>query len=74
MTKRTQKKFYSKSTSYLRRKKTASSEVTYKTLDSALHEEPDANLVVISVNGKFAAREAHKALDQQNTSCSLVIT
>ena len=73
MTKRTQKKFYSKSTSYLRRK-TASSEVTYKTLDSALHEEPDANLVVISVNGKFAAREAHKALDQQNTSCSLVIT
>ena len=28
-------------------------------------KEPDANLVVISVNGKFAAREAHKALDQQ---------
>lgn len=59
---------------FTKKKKTASSEVTYKTLDSALHEEPDANLVVISVNGKFAAREAHKALDQQNTSCSLVIT
>ena len=50
---------------FTKKKKTASSEVTYKTLDSALHEEPDANLVVISVNGKFAAREAHKALDQQ---------
>lgn len=50
---------------FTKKKKTASSEVTYKTLDSALYEEPDANLVVISVNGKFAAREAHKALDQQ---------
>lgn len=50
---------------FTKKKKTASSEVTYKTLDSALHEEPNANLVVISVNGKFAAREAHKALDQQ---------
>ncbi len=38
---------------YEEKKKTASSEVTYKTLDSALHEEPDANLVVISVNGKI---------------------
>ncbi len=38
-------------------------EVRYRTLDSAFHEAPDANLVIISVNGAFAAREARKALN-----------
>lgn len=33
-----------------------------KTLDSALREMPDSNLVVISVPGKYAKREAFKAL------------
>lgn len=34
----------------------------YSTLDQAFNEVPDANLVLISVNGAFAAREARKAL------------
>lgn len=38
-------------------------EVRYRTLDSAFAEVPDANLVLISVNGAFAAREARKALN-----------
>ncbi len=33
-----------------------------KTIDSALREMPDANLVIISVPGRFAKREALKAL------------
>ncbi|WGD38095.1 acyl-CoA synthetase FdrA [Lysinibacter sp. HNR] len=37
-------------------------EIRYRTLDSALEEVPEANLVLISVNGAFAAREARKAL------------
>lgn len=39
-----------------------SSEVTYRTLASAMENTADSNLVVISVNGAFAAREAEKAL------------
>ncbi|MGN8027834.1 acyl-CoA synthetase FdrA [Microbacterium sp. 22242] len=39
------------------------SEVRYRTLDRAFAEEPDSNLVLISVNGAYAAREAGKALD-----------
>lgn len=39
------------------------SEVRHRTLDGAFEEEPDANLVLISVNGAFAAREARKALN-----------
>ncbi|UJP11442.1 acyl-CoA synthetase FdrA [Microbacterium sp. KUDC0406] len=38
-------------------------EVRYRTLDGAFAEVPDANLVLISVNGAFAAREARKALN-----------
>ena len=38
------------------------SKIVPKTLDSALREMPEANLVVISVPGKFAKREAFKAL------------
>lgn len=34
----------------------------YRTLASAVEEVPESNLVVISVNGAFAAREAQKAL------------
>ncbi|WGY04214.1 acyl-CoA synthetase FdrA [Nocardioides sp. QY071] len=37
-------------------------EVRYRTLDGAFSEVPDSNLVLISVNGAFAAREARKAL------------
>lgn len=38
-------------------------EVRYRTLDGAFAEVPDSNLVLISVNGAFAAREARKALN-----------
>ncbi len=38
-------------------------DVRYRTLDRAFEEVPDANLVLISVNGAFAAREARKALN-----------
>lgn len=41
----------------------ASSDVRYHTLDNAFEEEPDTNLVLVSVNGAFAAREARKALN-----------
>jgi len=37
-------------------------EVFPKTLDSAIREMPDANMVLISVPGEFAAREATKAV------------
>jgi FdrA protein len=37
--------------------------VRYRTLDGAFEEVKDANLVIISVNGAFAAREARKALN-----------
>jgi len=37
-------------------------EVLPKTLDSALHTMPDANLVMISVPGEFAKREALRAI------------
>lgn len=36
--------------------------IRYRTLDRAFEEVPDTNLVIISVNGAFAAREARKAL------------
>ncbi|MBO0980524.1 acyl-CoA synthetase FdrA [Microbacterium sp. SD291] len=38
-------------------------EIRYRTLDGAFAEVPDSNLVLISVNGAFAAREARKALN-----------
>jgi len=38
-------------------------EVVYKTLSSALSALPDANLVVVSTPGEFAAREAMRALN-----------
>ncbi len=44
------------------RESRAEGEVFPKTLNSALREMPDANLVMISVPGQFAAREANKAL------------
>ncbi len=37
--------------------------VRYRTLDGAFAAAPDSNLVLISVNGAFAAREARKALN-----------
>lgn len=40
-----------------------STTVRYRTLDSAFAQVPDSNLVLISVNGAFAAREARKALN-----------
>jgi FdrA protein len=36
----------------------------YRTLDEAAQANPDSNLVVISVPGHYAAREAHKALEK----------
>ncbi|QIK64321.1 acyl-CoA synthetase FdrA [Leucobacter viscericola] len=39
------------------------SETRYRTLDSAFEAAADSNLVLISVNGAFAAREARKALN-----------
>jgi succinyl-CoA synthetase alpha subunit len=44
------------------RKKVEEAEVIYKTLDSAISAEPGFNLVLISVPGEFAAREAERAL------------
>ncbi|MDR2321842.1 MAG: acyl-CoA synthetase FdrA, partial [Microbacterium sp.] len=45
-------------------KRTAgAAEVRYRTLDGAFADVPDSNLVLISVNGAFAAREARKALN-----------
>lgn len=38
-------------------------EVTYRTIATAAAGRTDANLAVISVNGAFAAGEAHRALD-----------
>ncbi|MFC7790107.1 acyl-CoA synthetase FdrA [Microbacterium sp. MAHUQ-60] len=38
-------------------------EVRYRTLDAAFDQVVDSNLVLISVNGAFAAREARKALN-----------
>jgi len=38
-------------------------DVTFRTIASAASGRPDANVAVISVNGTFAAREAHEALD-----------
>ncbi len=40
----------------------AAADIRYNTLGQAFDEVPDANLVLISVNGAFAAREARKAL------------
>ena len=42
---------------------TGASQTRYRTLDAALESDPDSNLVMISVNGTFAAREAQKALN-----------
>jgi len=38
-------------------------EVIYRTLDSAAEARPDSNLVLISVPGAFAAKEAERALE-----------
>lgn len=38
-------------------------EITYRTVKAAAAGRPDANIAVISVNGAFAAGEAHHALD-----------
>lgn len=38
-------------------------DVTYRTIATAAHGRHDANFAVVSVNGAFAAREAHHALD-----------
>ena len=45
-------------------RKTTSLEVRVHTLDEALTIQPKANLAVISVPGKYAAREARKALEK----------
>ncbi|MDI6820073.1 MAG: acyl-CoA synthetase FdrA [Candidatus Hodarchaeaceae archaeon] len=38
-------------------------EVIYRTLDAAAEARPDSNLVLVSVPGAFAAREAERALE-----------
>lgn len=40
----------------------SAAEIRYRTLDAAFTQVPETNLVLISVNGAFAAREARKAL------------
>ncbi|REB05278.1 acyl-CoA synthetase FdrA [Sporosarcina sp. BI001-red] len=40
------------------------SEITYSTISAAVENIPEANLVVIAVNGSYAPREARKALEQ----------
>lgn len=40
-----------------------SAETTYRTIGAAAEGRSDANIAVISVNGEYAAHEAHKALD-----------
>lgn len=45
-------------------RKTTSLQTRIHTLDEALTIQPKANLAVISVPGKYAAREAQKALDK----------
>ena len=42
---------------------TGASEATYRSLEGAVQGLPGANLAVISVPGRYAAREARKALD-----------
>ncbi len=44
------------------RESAGGAETVYKTLDSAVKVLPDSNLVLISVPGEFAAREAERAL------------
>ncbi len=48
---------------FMERTGTVSKLKQLRTLEQGLDEKPDANLVVISVPGEFAAREAKKALE-----------
>lgn len=41
----------------------AATDIRYHTLERAFEEVPETNLVLVSVNGAFAAREARKALN-----------
>jgi succinyl-CoA synthetase alpha subunit len=45
------------------RERAKKAEVVFRTLDSAAGARPDSNLVLISVPGAFAAREAERALE-----------
>jgi len=45
------------------RERAEKAEAVYKTLTSAAKAMPDSNIVLISVPGKFAAREAERALE-----------
>lgn len=49
---------------FIKKKSSSDEEVVYKTLSSASSQHPESNMVVISVNGQFAYREANQALDQ----------
>lgn len=48
---------------FVKKNNTDAEEVTYRTLEGALKEQTNSNIVVISINGQFAYREANKALD-----------
>lgn len=48
---------------FTQKKSTGDTEVVYKTLGGAIENHPSSNMVVISVNGQFAYREANQALD-----------
>lgn len=48
---------------FTQKKSTGETDVIYKTLAGALENNPSSNMVVISVNGQFAYREANQALD-----------
>jgi len=57
------KQALSKVEGLLTAKEAEKGEIVYKTLGSALSALPDANLVVISTPGEFAAREAMRAIN-----------
>ncbi|GGP10795.1 acyl-CoA synthetase FdrA [Oceanobacillus neutriphilus] len=48
---------------FTKKNQSGTTEISYKTLDSALNDNQESNIVVISVNGNFAYREVNKALD-----------
>lgn len=48
---------------FIKKQSSSDEEVIYKTQSSAITQHPNSNLVVISVNGQFAYREANQALD-----------
>lgn len=49
---------------WLRREPVSAQQIAPRTLDAALEMQPNSNLAVISVPGRYAAREARRALER----------